>query len=102
MPQTGPAVRVGKDAASNRREDPAGHQPPDALALMPTDRAAFSYQPNDRKSVRLAGLRPERFSLVTLLVWELTDLRSTLRDTFWFKILSLGEGGNSGHGRVYL
>jgi ribbon-helix-helix protein len=67
---------------------------------MPTDRAAFSYQPNDRKSVRLAGA--ERFSLVTLLVRELTDLRSTLRDTFWFKILSLGEGANSGHGRVYL
>ena len=46
----------------------------DALALIPIDRAAFSYQPKDLKSVRRVR---NRFPLGRFFRW---DLLSTLRD----------------------
>jgi hypothetical protein len=56
--------------------------------LIPIDRAAVSYQPNDLKSVRRAA-RP-RFPLIAFL-GELVDLRSTFRDAVRFKFISLGR-----------
>jgi hypothetical protein len=56
--------------------------------LIPIDRAAVSYQPNDLKSVRRAT-RP-RFPLSAFL-GELVDLRSTFRDAVRFKFVSLGR-----------
>jgi hypothetical protein len=61
----------------------------DALALIPTERAAFSYQPNDLKSV-CRGVR-RRFLFDAVLGREPTDLVSTFRDAFRFKLVSLGE-----------
>jgi hypothetical protein len=60
-----------------------------ALALMPMDTAAFSYQPNDLKSVRRAVRK--RFLLDIFLVRELIDLRRTFRDTLRFTFVSLGQ-----------
>jgi hypothetical protein len=60
--------------------------------LIPIDRAAVSYQPNDLKSVRRAA-RP-RFPLIAFL-GELVDLRSTFRDAVRFKFVSLGEKRSS-------
>jgi hypothetical protein len=59
----------------------------DARALIATDRAAFSYQPKDLKSVSRA-LR-KRFLLATFLGREPFDFPSTFRDTFLFKFVSL-------------
>jgi len=56
------------------------------LALIPIDKAAFSYQPKDLKSVRRAVRN--RLPLETFLG---RDLPSTLRDTVWLKLLSLGD-----------
>src|SRR5260370_26229869 len=58
-----------------------------ALALIPIERAAFSYQPNDLKSARRA-LR-DRFLLDTLVRREPTNLPSTLHDTLRFTFVSL-------------
>jgi hypothetical protein len=58
----------------------------DALALIPIDRAAFSYQTEDLKSLRRAVRN--RFPLDTFFR---RDLPSSLRDTLWFKFVSLGE-----------
>jgi hypothetical protein len=57
-----------------------------ALALIPIDRAAFSYQPKDLKSVRR-----DRFLLDTLVRREPTDLPSIFRDTLRFTFVSLGR-----------
>src|SRR3981081_4722903 len=59
----------------------------DALALMPTDRAAFSYQPKDLKSVCRAGLTP--FLLDEFFARGPIDLPWTFRDTFRFTFVSL-------------
>jgi hypothetical protein len=61
----------------------------DARALIATDRAAFSYQPKDLKSVSRAVRK--RFLLATFLGREPFDFPSTFRDTFLFKFVSLGE-----------
>jgi hypothetical protein len=56
----------------------------DALALIPIDRAAFSYQPKDLKSVRRAVR--DRFLLDTVLG---RDFPPTFRDTLRFTFVSL-------------
>jgi hypothetical protein len=61
----------------------------DALALIPTERAAFSYQPKDLKSV--CRVVRKRFLFDVFLGREPTDLVSTFRDAFRFKLVSLGE-----------
>jgi hypothetical protein len=61
----------------------------DALALMPTDKAAFSYQPKDLKSV-CRGVRA-RFLLDEFLGREPTDLPWTFRDTLRLTFVSLGR-----------
>jgi hypothetical protein len=61
----------------------------DALALMPTDRAAFSYQPKDLKSVCRAVRT--RFLLDEFFGRGPTDLPWTFRDTFRFTFVSLGR-----------
>ena len=61
----------------------------DARALMPTDKAAFSYQPKDLKSARRAVRK--RFLLDIFLVRELIDLRRTFRDALRFTFVSLGQ-----------
>jgi hypothetical protein len=61
----------------------------DALALMPTDKAAFSYQPKDLKSV-CRGVRV-RFLLDEFLGREPTDLPWTFRDTLRLTFVSLGR-----------
>jgi hypothetical protein len=61
----------------------------DALALIPTDRAAFSYQPNDLKSVCRAVRT--RFLLAEFLGREPTDLPWTFRDTLRLTFVSLGR-----------
>jgi hypothetical protein len=64
-------------------------EPYGALALIPIERAAFSYQPKDLKSARRA-LR-DRFLLDTLVRREPTNLPSTFRDTLRFTFVSLGR-----------
>jgi hypothetical protein len=61
----------------------------DALALMPTDRAAFSYQPKDLKSVCRAVRT--RFLLDEFFGRGPIDLPWTFRDTFRFTFVSLGR-----------
>lgn len=61
----------------------------EALALMPTDSAAFSYQPKDLKSV-CRGVRA-RFLLAAVFGRGPTDLPSTFRDTFRLTFVSLGQ-----------
>jgi hypothetical protein len=61
----------------------------DARALMPTDKAAFSYQPKDLKSVCRAVRAP--FLLDEFLGREPTDLPWTFRDTLRLTFVSLGR-----------
>jgi hypothetical protein len=56
----------------------------DALALIPTDRAAFSYHSQDLKSVCRALRRCFRLDLER----EPIDFLSTFRDTCRFKFVS--------------
>jgi hypothetical protein len=81
-------MRVRKDAPINRRDR---HQSSayDALALIPIDRAAFSYHPKDLKSVRRAVR--DRFLLATVLGRGPTDFTPTFRDTLRFTFVSLGR-----------
>ena len=79
---------------SGERHAPSHHnrrlsEPYGALALIPIERAAFSYQPKDLKSARRA-LR-DRFLLDTLVRREPTNLPSTFRDTLRFTFVSLGR-----------
>jgi hypothetical protein len=60
-----------------------------ALALIPIERAAFSYQPKDLKSARRA--RRDRFFLDILVRREPANLLSTFRDTLRFTFISLGR-----------
>jgi hypothetical protein len=53
---------------------------------MPIDSAAFSYQPEDRKSVRRVARKRFLF-----LEREPIDLRPPLDNAFRFKLVSLGE-----------
>jgi hypothetical protein len=71
----------------SRRGPSAGHQRYDALALIPTDRAAFSYQPNVLKFVRRGAAT--RFLFDAFLGRDRMDLLSILRDTLRFKFVSL-------------
>lgn len=56
------------------------------LTLIPIDRAAFSYQPKDLKSVRRAVR--DRFLLDTVLG---RNFPPTFRDTLRFTFVSLGR-----------
>ncbi len=73
--------------ATNGRDLPARISAYDARALIPTERAAFSYQPKDLKSV-CRGVR-RRFLFDPFLGREAIDLLSTFRDAFRFKLVSL-------------
>jgi hypothetical protein len=82
-------MRCSPGRAVNRRDRQAVIRCYDGLALIPTDKAAFSYQAKDRKSVRLAVRN--RFRLDTFLGRQRMDLQPTLRDAFRFKFVSHGE-----------
>jgi hypothetical protein len=73
--------------ATNGRDLQANLSAYDARALIPTERAAFSYQPKDLKSV-CRGVR-RRFLFDPFLGREAIDLDSTFRDAFRFKLVSL-------------
>jgi hypothetical protein len=57
--------------------------------MIPTDRAAFSYQPKDLKPFCRAVRK--RFPLGTFFGRESIDLPSTFRDAFRVKFVSLGR-----------
>src|SRR5258707_11189039 len=91
---TGPRNARNPDQRLGERHAPSHHnrrlsEPHGALALIPIERAAFSYQPKDLKSARRA-LR-DRFLLDTLVRREPTNLPSTFRDTLRFTFVSLGR-----------
>jgi len=79
-------VRGRKDPLRDAQPDISAY---DALALMPTDKAAFSYQPKDLKSVCRAVRT--RFLLDEFLGREPTDLPWTFRDTLRLTFVSLGR-----------
>jgi hypothetical protein len=79
-------VRGRKDPLRDAQPDISAY---DALALMPTDKAAFSYQPKDLKSVCRAVRA--RFLLDEFLGREPTDLPWTFRDTLRLTFVSLGR-----------